>query len=209
MFTGVMPAFGPPAYALHEVWAGLLIALSLALYRPQRWGASLAVALLAVGIRELAAPYLLVMAALAWHEGRRGEAAAWLAGIAALAIGLWLHAQSLAPLVLADDRTSPGWLALGGWHFVLRTLRMNLALLIAPEWLTAIAVPLGLLGLLTRRGLLGDRIALTVLGYCAAFLFIGRPSNFYWGFLLAPIWPLGLIGCAVLLRDMKALRDSG
>jgi hypothetical protein len=112
-------------------------------------------------------------------------------------------------LVRPGDLASPGWLALGGWHFVLRTLRMNVALLLAPQRLTAIAVPLGLLGLLTRRRALGDRIALTVLGYSFAFLFIGRPSNFYWGFLLAPIWPLGLIGAVALLLDIKGLRESG
>lgn len=207
IFTGVAPAFVASAYALHEVWAGLLITLSLAVYRPGRWGASLALALLAVSIRELAAPFLVVMAALAWREGRKGEAAAWLFGIAALGCGLWLHARRLASLVVASDRAGPGWLALGGWRFVLQTLRMNTVLLVAPVWLAAVAAPLALLGLLSRRGLLSDRIALTILGYCGAFLFIGRFSNAYWGFLLAPVWPLGLVGAASLLRDPRGRCD--
>ena len=41
--TGIGVAWLPgPAYNMHEIWTGFLIALSLALYRPDRWSLSIA-----------------------------------------------------------------------------------------------------------------------------------------------------------------------
>lgn len=57
----------------------------------------------------------------------------------------------------------------------------------------AVAAPLALLGLGAWRDPLGKRVALVVFGYIAAFLVVGRPENSYWGLLIAPIWPLGLL----------------
>ena len=54
----------------HEVWAGLLVALSLACRTERRFAASLACGFAAVAIRELAAPYLAVMAVAGWYAGQ-------------------------------------------------------------------------------------------------------------------------------------------
>lgn len=214
--TGVGPAFVPNAYPLHEVWAGLLIALSLAVRRPDAWLASVLVGTGAALLRELAAPYLLAMAVVALAEGHRKEAAAWFAGIAVFAAVLAVHAFKVGALVTAADPVSPSWLQIGGWHFVLQTAQWNLLLQIAPNWLGAILVPLALLGLTASRGPLGRRLALIVAGYIAAFVFVGRDNNSYWGLIIAPLWPLGLltawpalVRCAAdtrafLLRDGSA-----
>ena len=53
----------------HESWAALLIVLSITLRSPGRWVAALLFGLIAVLLRELALPYLCVMATLAWREG--------------------------------------------------------------------------------------------------------------------------------------------
>ena len=190
--TGIATAFTPLSYLFHEVWAGLFIALSLGLRRPDRWGASVAMGLAAALTRELAAAYLLAMAVCAWREGRRREALAWALALGLVAAALAVHATMVARQLVPGDLASQGWLKAGGWSFVLATLRWNAVFVVAPDWALALCAPFALLGLAMWRSPLGERVALTVLGYVAAFFFVGRPDNAYWGLLIAPLWPLGL-----------------
>lgn len=193
LLSGVVLAFAPIAFGFHEVWAGLFIALSLALRRPNAWMLSLLLGLLAAMTRELAAAYLLAMAALAWRDGYRREALGWIAGLAVVAAGMTAHAAAVDAQLLRGDLASQGWLKIGGWSFALATIHWNALLVAAPLWATAIVAPLALLGLAAWRDPLGERVALTVFGYIAAFIFVGRPENSYWGLLIAPLWPLGLL----------------
>ncbi|MBB5049528.1 hypothetical protein HNR60_004306 [Rhodopseudomonas rhenobacensis] len=200
--SGLAPALAPNAYPLHEVWAGLLIALSLALRRRNSWWLSLAIATLAALLRELAAPYLVVMAVLALKDGCRKEAAGWFGGLALFALALGWHALEVSSVVSAADPGSPPWLRFGGWSFVLQTASWNLMLAAAPAWLGAVLLPLALLGLSTLRSALGLRLALTVAGHTIGFLIVGRPNNFYWGLMIAPLWPLGLLQAWPALRRL-------
>ncbi len=193
--TGLMPVLAGQAYLMHETWAGLLIALSLALRRPGAFGWSLAVGFAAVLIRELAAPYLVAMAVMALHERRRGEALAWAGALIAFALMLGLHGWLVGLNTLPTDRHSQGWLALGGWPFVLHALQWNAVLAAGPGWLTAVLVPLALAG----AAVSGGRLGLVVLGYVAALLVFGRPENAYWGLVLTPLLPLGLVRLATAL----------
>ncbi len=98
---------------LHETWAGLLIALSLALRTDRRFAAAVILGLLAGMIRELATPYLVASCALA--ERRRAVAAAFALALAACLAALALHAATVA---VADARHgAPGWVTFGGWRF--------------------------------------------------------------------------------------------
>ena len=67
----------PDMWVWHEIWAGLLVALALACRSDRRWGAAVALGLTAALIRELAMPFLPIMAGAAWVAGKRREAAAW------------------------------------------------------------------------------------------------------------------------------------
>src|SRR3546814_2178754 len=75
-----LTCFSPPLIVFHEGWAALLIALSLALYRKDLWWPSVVLALLALMIRELALPFLLLMGGLALLSLHRREVFAWSAG---------------------------------------------------------------------------------------------------------------------------------
>lgn len=198
--AGFAPAFLAGAEPLHEVWAGLLIALSLAVWRPQTWIVSVAIGTLAALLRELAAPYLLVMAALSFAEHRRREAAAWIAGFALFAAALALHAANVDALVTPTDRLSASWVRFGGWPFVLQASEWALLGPLAPRWAIPLLVPLALLGFTAWHGPLGRRLALTVGGYVVGFLCFGRPDNSYWGLIIAPLLPLGLLGTWPALR---------
>ena len=71
------------------LWAGVLIGLSACAYGIDRPWLGVACGLAAVFFRELALPYCLICAAMAWWRGRRGERAAWTLGLAA-----WLASSS-------------------------------------------------------------------------------------------------------------------
>lgn len=203
--SGVTPALIPIAVAMHEVWAGLLIALSLALRRNNAWMASVLFGIAAALTRELAGAYLLAMAVMALADRNYREAAAWTAGIAILALALALHAANVGALVTAADLASPGWLSIGGWRFVLQTAQWNIFLSEGPPWLTALAVPLALFGLTAAP--VDRRLLLVVGGYVLAFIVVGREDNAYWGLLITPLWPIGLAaaGPALITRLSESL----
>jgi hypothetical protein len=194
-------------FLIHEAWAGLLIALSLALYTPGRWRAAVVIGLAACLVRELALPYLAAMGALALWERRWRELAAWAAACAVFLVLFAIHLHAAAGAPQPGDATSPGWLGLGGVPYVLGLARLNLALIVAPTAIVALAVGLSLIGLLGSRNPIAARAALIVGGYMTAFLVLGRGDNNYWGALYAPILPLGIVLSPPALRDLarKAL----
>lgn len=195
-------ASGAAAY-FHEVWAGLLVMLSLAVWRPDRWGPSVLLGLAALLFRELALVYPAAMLAAALHDGRRREAAAWGAAILVWTGALAGHA-ALASAQIRPDDAAHSWVAVSGWSFILSTVRWNAALALAPAWATALAAPLALLGLAAWSGPTGLRAALAAGGWIGAFLVLGRPDNHYWGLMYAPILALGLVFAWPALRDLAA-----
>ncbi len=197
---------------LHESWAGLLIALSFILRTEKRFAASVVLGLLVALIRELAMPYLAVMAVIALMERRRWEALAF-AGALAISLGaLALHAQALTGLVRPDDLKSPGWVKFGGWNFILATTKWNLIAIAAGKWIAVILAPLALLGSLRFKGPFGLRLAAILFGYASGFMIIGRPENDYWGMLILPMSSIGLAISPWALIDLgKRLiaKDAG
>jgi hypothetical protein len=192
LLSGSISAFASNLSLFHEAWAGQLISLSLALRSERRFTASALLGLLAALIRELALPYLLAMALAAFWEKRWREGTAFALAIGIVLVGLAVHAHSVHQLTGPDDVSSPGWFALGGWSFVLLTSGWNMLTVTSPAWVAAIFVPLSLLGALALKGAAGLRLFLLLGGYTLAFTVVGRPCNFYWGLLIAPLLGVGL-----------------
>jgi len=207
--TGALFAVAPQAPYLHEVWAGLLISLSLALRREDRFGLAVALGLAAALIRELAAPYLVVMATTALLGRHWREAAAWALALALFAAALAWHAHLVDVLVLPTDRAGAGWLKLSGWPFVLHAAQWNAVLAASPAWLAAVAVPAALAGAANWTTSLGRRLAAVLMIYVLAFTVIGRPENFYWGLMFAPLLPLGFARACRGLGVLRARLGSG
>jgi Na+/phosphate symporter len=158
-----------------------------------RWKPAVLAGLVAVLLRELVVLYIIVALTIALFRGDRRQAVAWTGVLAVFAVYLGLHALEVgARLTDLDLRHDGGWIQFGGLGFVLATVRMQPLLLIAPAAVTAIYLPLTVLGLLAWE----DRKALvlraTCIGFIAAFLVVGRPVNYYWGFLYAPLLALGV-----------------
>lgn len=181
-------------YFAHEFWAGTLILFSVGAYAKGWHILSVVAGLLGLYIRELTLPFVLVMAGLSFYEKRHSEALTWMIGITGYFILFYFHRSILSGLITKSDFVqSKGWLAFGGWSFVLSTFQMYPYLLLAPKWLSAITLPCAILGLIGWRGTLGTRITLTVSIYICSYLFIGLPYNEYWGLMYTNLAIVGLI----------------
>ncbi len=90
----VVTALEPQTVYMSEAWAGVLIALSILAYMHQRAGIAVACGLLALTVRELAAPYVLACLGLALYAGRTREARAWLIGLIVVAVYYAWHLRA-------------------------------------------------------------------------------------------------------------------
>jgi hypothetical protein len=204
LFSGAALGLNRSYFVLHELWAGMLIALAFGLHRPApattdpdepthgHWFATWCAAALALAIREHTLPFVLLMAATAAWRKAWGEAQAWLDLTILFAIGLTLHLHIINAQALPSDPLGPSWFALrgmGGWLADI-TLSSNLRFL--PHWLAGPMVVLMILGWAGWRSPAGSFATLLYLGYAAAFMIAGRDDNFYWGAMIAPTMFIGL-----------------
>lgn len=186
LFVASVPIF------YFEAWSAALVLLSLACWSRRTWGLSLALGLIAALLRELVAPFLLVMLAMALWERRRAEATAWLAAIGVFASALWVHAAKVHAVTTLADKASPGWVGSGGWSYIIRMVHEHSALVILPLWIAAVVLPLTLLGWASWRHPLAHRATLYLGGFIATFLLIGRRNTAYWGMLLTSLLLIGV-----------------
>jgi hypothetical protein len=212
LFSGVGLAYSEPALIWHEVWAGLLVALALAVHGRRTWGICVALVLCAVLIRELALPLPLILMVLAARERRLLEAAVWLGVVAVFGAAMAVHMHMAALQTLSTDGAN-AWAAAGGWRFILSTATWNLFLSGMPLWLLAILTPLAILGLAGWNDRAAGRGFLALALWLCAFLFFGRPDNSYWGLMYAPLLALGfalsLPSCLALLSAATLERTDG
>lgn len=188
---------------MSEIVVGPLLLLSISAYGLRRPYLGLVVALLALFLRELAAPYIVICIGFACWERRPRELAAWAVGLVAYGGYYLWHYHMVQLHVLAQDPADvSGWVQFGGAGFVLATAAFNGVMIVAPNWLSAVLFPLCLLGILGWPGRVGIRFATVVLGYVALFSVVGKPFDTYWGALYMPIASMGLVWLPVALRDL-------
>ena len=193
MFMGASLGLNRYYFVLHELWAGMLIALSLALHRPgQKWLAALVVAGLALAIREHVLPYVLLMGALALWRRDWKEGAAWGALVAMFGLYLAWHLGQVAQHVLPSDPMGPSWLELRGLSGWLSNVVLSSNMRFLPHFVAGPLVMLMVLGWASWKSPLGTTATLLYLGYGLAFMIAGRPDNFYWGAVIAPAMFVGL-----------------
>ena len=191
LMTG-LASLSEPATVFHELWAGVLIAFSLAAAASRFTSLALAAGAVALSIRELSLIYVLLMAAWSLWERRSREAVSW-ALIAACWVVIYAVHWARASAHTPADALTNAWVTFGGWCFVLATGRANLGLMLMPATAVAVALPALLLGL-WRWGPGGHRVAITVSAFVGFFLVAGRPDNWYWGLMIAQLLPLGVVG---------------
>lgn len=188
----------------HESWSALLIALSLAVWRQDRWLTSIALATCAMLIRETAALYAIVMAICALAAGRRREAAGWGAALAVLALAVAAHAWGWSQVVRTDDASGAGWHALLGFGFFAKAITLLTALAQFPAAIGVLLVGLALFGWTGWPDPLATRVLAVLGGYALLISLFSRTDTYYWAMLVAPISLVGLIFVPDALRDLGA-----
>jgi hypothetical protein len=207
LMIGVVVVFSASdAVYVSEAWAGVLIGLSACAFAVQRWPAGVALALAALFVRELAAPYCAAATLVAAYRRRWREVAAWAAGAAGYAVYFAWHATQVAAHQIPSDMAGTGsWLTFGGVPFLLATLTKLSWFALLPVAAAPIALALLSAGLVAP-GLL-PQVRVPAAAYAALFLIAGHPFNDYWGFITAPIWALVTAhGATAVVRAIRAAR---
>lgn len=201
---GSVACWQPGLAGLHEVWAGLLLALSLARWRPAAWVEALGWAVAAAMIREISLLYVMIMAALAWRDGDRRQALVWAISLALPALLLTAHVHGVAQVVRAGDPASPGWTGLLGPGFPVRVAWASTALSLLPLGIAAPLVGLAWFGWTAWRDPIATRVAAVLAAYAALLAVAGRTDTFYWGLMTAPLLLVGLAFVPDGVRDLLA-----
>lgn len=202
--AGLSPILNPKLVYIHEIWAGALICLSIGLYRPNNWLPCFLMAALALSLRELVLPFILLMTAFALLQRRWLETLAWSSLIAMFMGYMFLHAQSVSGVVLPNDPKAPSWMLANGPGAALHFMWQSLPLAELPVALAFPMIVIGLFGWLCWRSETGLFCLLLLLGYMLAFAITGRPNNFYWGYLVSPLLLMGFIFLGPGLNDLQA-----
>ena len=207
--AGLSVNLDPSFIVFHEVWAGPLIALSLALRRPGHWLPAVALGLSAMLIRETALLYVAIMAVFAWVEGERRETLGWLAALGVFAVVLAAHAHAVSLISGPLDRVSQGWTGLEGFGFYVRLATISSGLDILPQWLASLVLGTALFGWLAWRDTVATRALVVFAAYAALISLFARSDNFYWALMTTPVLLVGLVFAVDGLRDMiAAARDT-
>lgn len=211
MVGALLPAFMGEGYVLHEVWAATLMALSFNILGTGRLLPGVLCGIAALVAREHAALYVAVCLAIAVRRRAWREAAAWTAGFVAYLFYFGWHAWTVSGLIGPEDlEQAQGWVQLAGAPFVIAAGQMNCFLLLLPQWVTAVYLPLAMLGFVGWRTAYGERAGLVAAAYLAAFAVVGQPFNQYWGVLIAPVLVLGFARAPAALVDLwRAAATSG
>jgi hypothetical protein len=204
LFGVVRWAIDGYAYLAQEPWAATLLVISLAAHalaqshrgRGTEWWTvvSVTVGVAALLFRELAFPYCVLACLFAASKRRWPEAAGWAAGISLFLLLMAWHVWQVklhTPGTTQSTGDLGQWLRFGGLDFVLLTTRMNSLLFAAPGWLLWLYLLLALVGLADNRDETSQLACLGALGYLLVFAVLGRPENFYWGLMPAPLLAWG------------------
>lgn len=199
----------PQTGLFHESWAALLLALMVAIRKPENPWPAIVAGGLALMIRELALPMILAMGGLALIEKRWREAAGWALVVVLFGIYMTLHAQWVSQVVLPGDRPSPGWSALLGAQFALKSIAKVTFGIKMAEAIAAGLLVLSLFGWASVKTGWALRATLLLLGYGAMLALFARADTFYWALIPAPLSFAGLAFLPKAVSDLaKAVRRT-
>lgn len=200
---GLLSVAAPQAELMCELYAGILILISVSAYGQKLPWLGFAAAALALWVRELTIVYALICVGFAVRDRRWREVMAWGATLTLFLLYFGWHAHMAMSMVGPGDRAyRDGWLQFQGMGFDIATAHFNGLLMLLPFWATALLLALSVLGLLAWPAQAAERILIVVLAYLAAFAIVGKPVNAYWGALYTPLLGFGLAWSIPALRDL-------
>jgi hypothetical protein len=199
----LLPCFQGNVFVLTEVWAGIMIALSLCAYGVNLRFLGATMALAALFLRELALPYCVLGLALALWQRRPKESTVFIVGLIGWAVFYGLHCWKVQQLISATaEAHRHGWVRFGGLTFVIAVTQMNACLVLLPMWITVVFFALAMIGFAGWQTAWGQRIGLTACMYVMAFSIVGQEFNRYWGLMIAPLFCFGVVRAPAALGDL-------
>jgi hypothetical protein len=190
-------------FTMPVLWSGIFIGLSVCSYGLNRPCLGVTFGLAAVFFRELALPYCVLCAAIAWQQGQKKELAAWIFGLIAWALFFALHWWRVSAYITPNSLGHrQNWFRFLGVGFIICTAQMNAYLMKLPQWISAIYLVAAMVGLGGWSTPLGTRVGLTICLYAVAFSIVGQSFNQYWGSLYAPLLCFGVARFPASLRDL-------
>ena len=199
----------PQTGLFHESWAALLLALAVAIRRPENPWPAIIVGGLALMIRELALPMILAMGGLALLEKRWREAAGWALVVVLFGIYMTLHAQWVSEVVRPGDLASPGWSGLLGAQFALKSIaKVTFGIQMTDAIGTGLLL-LSLFGWASVKTGWALRATILLAGYTAMIALFARADTFYWALTPAPLAYVGIAFLPKVLSDLaEAVRRT-
>jgi len=197
----------PKAVFVAEIWAGFLIALSVCASLLGRTVPAVLLGLLALFVRELAAPYCVVATLYAVWRRRWSEVWLWAAGAVMYAVYFGMHVVNVWAHQGTEARSAGSWLVLGGFPFLLSTIYTHVWVWMLSPVGTAIASMLLVAGMLSQAT--PPVVRLTSAAYCTLFVLAGKHFDHYWGLVVWPTWVLA-IGCGfeMIRRDLSIVAQG-
>lgn len=209
LLAALLPCMLGDLVVMPVLWAGVLIALSLSLLGLGKTKLGVVSGVAALFVRDLAGPFCAGACVYALWKKQYREAAGWSVGIAIyFAFFAWHAAQVAAHLPADGHAHAASWIQLAGAPFVLATTQMNTLLLLSPQWLTALYLPLAMLGFASWTTDAGQRAGLAAVGYLLMFALVGQEFNQYWGALTAPLLCLGAARAPLAMCDLWRAAQS-
>ena len=209
MAGGLGGLLQPVTGLFHESWAAILLAMMIALRRPDRVWPAMVAGGAALMVRELALPMILAMGGLALIEKRWREAAGWALIVGLFGAYLAVHAHWVAGVVLPTDQASQGWSRFLGAQFALKSIAKVTFGIRLPDALAAGLIVLSLFGWASVRSGWALRAFLLLLGYGAMLALFARADTFYWALIAAPLSFVGLAFLPKVAADLaEALRRA-
>jgi len=203
LIVPLLPCFQGDVFVLTEVWAGVLIALSLCAYGVDLRFLGASMALAALYLRELALPYCVLGLALALWQRRPKESMVYIVGLIGWALFYGLHCWKVSHLITATaEAHRQGWIRYGGLTFVIALTQMNSCLVLLPVWISVVFFALSMVGFAAGQSAWSKRIALTACMYVMAFSIVGQDFNRYWGLMIAPLFCFGVVRSPAALGDL-------
>lgn len=195
----------PQTGLFHESWAALLLAFMVAVRRPENPWPAIFAGGLALMIRELALPMILAMGGLALLEKRWQEAAGWALVVVLFGIYMTFHAQWVSEVVRPGDLSSPGWSAMLGIQFALKSIAKVTFGIRMSDAIGAGLLVLSLFGWASVKSGWALQATLLLAGYTAMLALFARTDVFYWGLVPAP---LAYVGLAFLPKALSDLAEA-
>ena len=209
MAGGLGGLLQPVTGLFHESWAAILLAMMIALRKPDRVWPAMVAGGAALMVRELALPMILAMGGLALIEKRWREAAGWALIVGLFGAYLAVHAHWVAGVVLPTDQASQGWSRFLGPQFALKSIAKVTFGIRLPDALAAGLIVLSLFGWASVRSGWALRAFLLLLGYGAMLALFARADTFYWALIAAPLSFVGLAFLPKVAADLaEALRRA-